>query len=152
MSSRMHSTNQQQLRLQQHHLQLFVNLRRMMLAISLHGRMNLSQVTNVIASDLFESTARENILLIMMLTFHPTMNNLTMMTSQLHPTSFSQRLKFQRLKFSSHHIKSNNQNIRTQLSSSNQMMDLSLSSTMHIFQNDYEVIQLSLEVFLSTTI
>ena len=129
MSNQMHSANQLQLRLQQHHLQLFVNLRRMVLATSLHGRMNLSQVTNVIASDLSESTARENILLIMMLTIHATMNNLTIMTSQLHPISFSQRLKFQslnfqRLKFSSYLIKRINQKIRLQLSSSNQMMDL----------------------------
>ena len=128
----------------------------MMLAISLHRIMNLSQVTNVMASDLFESTARENILLIEMLTIHPTMNNLTMMTSQLHPISFSQRLnvqslKFQRLKISIKLIKLIDQKIRLQLSSSNQMMDLSLTSIMHISQSDYEVIQLSLEVYLSTT-
>ena len=82
------------------------------------------------------------------LTIHPTMNNLTMMTSQLHPISFSQRLKFQslkfqRLKFSSQLIELIYQTIRLQLSSSNQMMDLSLTSITHISQSDYEVIQFS---------
>ena len=75
-----------------------------------------------------------------MVTIHPTMNNPTMMTSPL-PISFSQRLnvqslKFQHRKFSNQLIKLIDQTIQLQLSSSNQMMDHSLTSITHISQND----------------